>query len=207
MSKKCSKCKQFKPVNEFHKDRYKSDGLSSSCKLCKNKYNRSLDFNPDLHLLEKKCKKCNQLKSISNFYKSRRNLDGYNYNCKQCDLKIRKIYRNSEEGTFKTIYDGIKRRSKKKNYQMEITIADIKLLYKNQEGKCAISGILLDFKEGHDIYNINPFAISVDRIDSSMGYLKENIQLVCSWVNFMKSEYSDTDFRLMISKIYKHYIQ
>jgi len=33
-TKKCTKCKQVKPVSDFHKDKGKKDGLSWHCKLC-----------------------------------------------------------------------------------------------------------------------------------------------------------------------------
>jgi hypothetical protein len=32
--KRCSKCKEIKPVTEFYKDKYKADGLTSQCKSC-----------------------------------------------------------------------------------------------------------------------------------------------------------------------------
>lgn len=37
--KQCSKCKEIKELNEFHKDSTTKDGLSYSCKLCKHKSN------------------------------------------------------------------------------------------------------------------------------------------------------------------------
>lgn len=33
-SKKCSKCKQIKPVSEFHRDHTKKDGFHTQCKIC-----------------------------------------------------------------------------------------------------------------------------------------------------------------------------
>ena len=33
--KHCSKCDEWKVLNEFHKDKRKSDGLDSWCKVCK----------------------------------------------------------------------------------------------------------------------------------------------------------------------------
>ena len=33
-TKKCSKCHQEKLINDFYQDKYKKDGLKSSCKLC-----------------------------------------------------------------------------------------------------------------------------------------------------------------------------
>ncbi len=35
--KRCSKCKQYKPLEEFHKNKSKVGGLSWWCKQCKNK--------------------------------------------------------------------------------------------------------------------------------------------------------------------------
>jgi len=34
-SKKCSKCEQIKPIIEFHKHKYSSDGHKSTCKKCR----------------------------------------------------------------------------------------------------------------------------------------------------------------------------
>ena len=36
----CFKCKQKKPVSEFHKDRWKPDGIQSNCKICRRDSNR-----------------------------------------------------------------------------------------------------------------------------------------------------------------------
>jgi hypothetical protein len=36
--KKCSKCGIEKPLSEFHKDKARSDGARSSCKLCYSKF-------------------------------------------------------------------------------------------------------------------------------------------------------------------------
>ncbi len=34
ISKRCPKCKQFKPISEFHKDKRGKDGLQGYCKTC-----------------------------------------------------------------------------------------------------------------------------------------------------------------------------
>jgi hypothetical protein len=34
--KKCGKCKQTKLINDFHKDKNRSDGYQNQCKVCKN---------------------------------------------------------------------------------------------------------------------------------------------------------------------------
>lgn len=35
-TKRCSKCREFKALNEFNKDRQKADGLCAWCKTCRN---------------------------------------------------------------------------------------------------------------------------------------------------------------------------
>lgn len=59
-------------------------------------------------------------------------------------------------------------------------------LYLKQNGKCAISGETLTYITENGKCPTN---ISIDRIDSSVGYEKENIQLVCAVVNTMKMHY------------------
>jgi hypothetical protein len=62
-------------------------------------------------------------------------------------------------------------------------------LYEQQDGKCAMSNLQMT----HDRYDEN--AVSVDRINSTVGYFKENIQLTCWWVNRMKFDLDLEDFQ------------
>ena len=39
-TKTCTKCKETKATSEFSKDKYKKDGLHSSCKACKKSYDK-----------------------------------------------------------------------------------------------------------------------------------------------------------------------
>lgn len=76
-------------------------------------------------------------------------------------------------------------------------------LYEQQNGKCAISNLQMT----HDRYDEN--AVSVDRINSNVGYFKENIQLTCWWVNRMKFDLDFEDFQLKVKLLadaigYKH---
>jgi hypothetical protein len=48
----------------------------------------------------------------------------------------------------------------------------------------------------------NPFAPSIDRINPSIGYTKDNIRLVCASVNFALNEFGEDIFR----KICKAYL-
>lgn len=60
-------------------------------------------------------------------------------------------------------------------------------LYKRQDGKCALTGV-----EMTHVFN-NFRSMSVDRIDSSQGYIPGNVQLVCQFINTAKRHFSNAD--------------
>lgn len=64
-------------------------------------------------------------------------------------------------------------RMRNKNFDIDLLIG----LWEKQQGRCAISGVSMGAGVG------NLFAASVDRIDSNIGYVGGNIQLVCRAIN------------------------
>ena len=72
---------------------------------------------------------------------------------------------------------------------IQITRDDLVSLYHQQDGKCAITGVVMCHVFG------KPNTISIDRIDSAKGYTPDNVHLVCQWVNNAKSKYSLEVFR------------
>lgn len=95
------------------------------------------------------------------------------------------------------------KRSKKLKF--DITQDHIKELYINQQGKCALSGIKMTYigYQNNNKTTINNFNISIDRIDSTKGYIKGNIQLICAAVNRMKSDLSNNELINLSNDIYK----
>jgi len=63
-------------------------------------------------------------------------------------------------------------------------------LYYKQKGKCALSGIQMTHIMGQGRVNTN---ISIDRINSKLGYTENNVRLVCVIVNIMKHTSSDNE--------------
>ena len=60
-------------------------------------------------------------------------------------------------------------------------------LWDHQAGRCALTGITLDITapvSGRKMRH----APSLDRIDSGLGYVEGNLQIVCAIVNIMKSD-------------------
>lgn len=72
-------------------------------------------------------------------------------------------------------------------------------LWEKQKGLCAITGIPMTHLRGHGRVQTN---VSIDRIDSTIGYEKDNIQLVCHIVNIMKQDLTIEELSLWSERIY-----
>lgn len=72
-------------------------------------------------------------------------------------------------------------------------------LYNKQNGKCAISGFDMTYITGSGRVPTN---ISIDRIDSNIGYVRDNVQLVCIQANKMKAELTMKELKTWVEAIY-----
>lgn len=107
----------------------------------------------------------------------------------------------------------LKRGAIKRNLEFSITAEYLWNLFLEQEGRCAISGIdiILEplyynkckIKKREDI-DRSKITASVDRINSNLGYTKDNVQWVHKLVNRMKSNLSDPDFIGFCRTVTKH---
>lgn len=65
-----------------------------------------------------------------------------------------------------------------------------------QENRCALTGIPLQF-EGDD----SNFRPSADRIDSQGHYSRDNLQIVCRFINFWKRETENEEFKRLLARV------
>ena len=77
--------------------------------------------------------------------------------------------------------------SKKRNLALEVSIKDIWDKFIKQNKKCALSGVELSFR----LENRYDGTASIDRIDSTKGYTKENIQWIHKDLNRLKSNMTE----------------
>ena len=91
-----------------------------------------------------------------------------------------------------THFIGIQGKAKRKNIPFTITIQEVWDLFLKQNQKCAISGVDLQFAESKKTGEI--MTASLDRIDSSKGYILDNVQWVHKDVNKMKNTTSQSEF-------------
>jgi hypothetical protein len=94
---------------------------------------------------------------------------------------------------------------KRESYKMILPVK-----YRNYMMRANAKGLKFDIsiEEFNDIiekdcnYCGSNLSVSVDRIISKMGYIKTNIQPLCSKCNMMKYVYSEEDFLKHVARIY-----
>jgi hypothetical protein len=89
-------------------------------------------------------------------------------------------YRSTPKAKIALLLRVAERRSKKNNWDFDLT--KDWLSEKILAGKCEISNIPFNYIKKHKS-QYNPFNPSIDRIDSSKGYIKENCRIVLACIN------------------------
>lgn len=92
-----------------------------------------------------------------------------------------------------SVYTKCKTNGSDRNIDFQLSIKDLDTQYQKQKGKCSISGIDIGFNNDRTKTKILSTA-SLDRIDSSKPYTKDNIQWVHKRVQQMKWTASQEEF-------------
>lgn len=97
-------------------------------------------------------------------------------------------------------FSNIKRGAESRKIEFSITIEYLWELLLKQNKKCALSGMNLVFSETRKNKDKSK-TVSVDRIDSSKGYVEGNVQWVHKQINIMKNSLSDSEFIEFCKKV------
>lgn len=82
------------------------------------------------------------------------------------------------------------RNAKKRFKEFDLDLEYLKNLWEDQKGICPYTKIKLELPEyKHQVEDVTVRA-SLDRIDSSKGYIKGNVQFISTPINYMKSDLS-----------------
>jgi len=94
-----------------------------------------------------------------------------------------------------------------RNLEFNITMEYVWDLYIKQERKCNLSGMEIEFEpnsiHNRKIDNRTKKTASLDRIDSSLGYIEGNVQWVHKDINRMKNKYNNDYFIEICKKIWE----
>ena len=96
----------------------------------------------------------------------------------------------------------IKKRAKDNTkFECKITIHDLKSVWDNQKGICPYTGLALELPTTLKSLEHNLAKASLDRIDSSKGYTVDNVQFISVYINYMKSNLPQSDFKMLLQLI------
>ena len=101
--------------------------------------------------------------------------------------------RRREKSPLENLRESIKLALKRKGG--DITADFMLQMWLDQDGRCALSGIKMVWGGGKAVGT----SMSIDRIDQSRGYYKDNVRLVCHAINSFRGKMSD-DEMLMIAQ-------
>jgi hypothetical protein len=163
--KTCYTCKLPKDDSEFHNDK-------NRCESCLKAYRKNYH--------------------IKNKEKVHAQQKEYYENNKDAVLNYQKGYYYSNVGKINSIFNTANRRAKKKNIPFDLTKEWIIFKLEEQNYCCALTHIQLVVEQTENY--LNPYMPSLDRIDSTKGYTKDNVRIVCAAINLALNEYGEEVF-------------
>ena len=96
-----------------------------------------------------------------------------------------------------TKYDAKNRRK----LDFDITYTDLLELWQDQDGLCAISKNKLELDQGGTFMGRNnPNCCTIDRLDNSKGYTKDNIQLVTCAHNIWRNNLPLDEYKKLLGQ-------
>lgn len=94
----------------------------------------------------------------------------------------------------KTIHSRLKSSAKKRGIHFNLQLTDLYEL--SYPLTCPILGIPLQFNRG----KVQDNSYSIDRIDSSLGYVQDNIQVISYRANMLKNNATVEELELLATK-------
>lgn len=155
------------------------------CKIC-----GETDENNFYVTNKAKCKKCCSTRATDRYH-ALSDVDKQHYKDNVKDWNNKNIFR--------VRYLVGKHRANKKNIIFDITENDLRDLWDVQNGRCYYSNLSMDLAQDDATYSV-----SIERKNSSIGYIKDNVVLCCSGINRMKNKLDTITFLTLITAIYEH---
>lgn len=148
----------------------------------------------------KNCKKCENKKKHKNYLANREERkkharEWYHSNIEKVK-DTHKAYLKTPKGRLVKLLKGAKVRAEKYEHDFDIDTDYLLSLWETQSGKCALTNFPFEF-ENSTQFSANPYAPSVDRIDSTKGYIKGNVRLVCVAINYALNEFGEEILKQM----------
>ena len=100
------------------------------------------------------------------------------------------------------LHTKIKYSAKKRGISFALTFNELDSIICESHGRCSLTGIKLEWPETKS-HHIHPWLPSIDRINSSMGYTRENVRIVCAAVNIALNEWGVETLEMVAARLLK----
>jgi Autographiviridae endonuclease VII len=149
MEKHCKECGLSKPIEAFHKDRSKPDGINFYCKDCSKARQARFNMRPPRFQTPegtKRCSHCKEIKPNAEFYPRKGMHDGLDRRCKQCSSESSEAWRLKNKPRAAELQKEWRTKNKDRaaDYFLKrlygIPHGTYEKLFAAQDGKCAICG-------------------------------------------------------------------
>lgn len=115
---------------------------------------------------------------------------GTSRQCTKCAHEASKIKRPMPV----SFWTHLKHTANKRGLKLSISRKYVLELLCKQQHQCALSGLPIVFAITESEHKAGKTTASIDRIDSNLGYTKDNIQMVHKVINLMKNALSQSEF-------------
>lgn len=198
----CFACGEEKPVSEYHKHRGRRDGVNDVCKPCKSKkmslYSRTEGAKAVRAKFFAEYKERPEVRDMRQEY-----FRDYQQTLSPEQRKKYLATRNARKNSTprSAIYTMLYSAAKRRPTENMVTIEDLMEMWERQAGICALSGLQMSWGRGRNGGKKLPNSISLDRIDGTNGYEKDNVRFVCWQANLFKNEWTDAEMLVMARAI------
>lgn len=195
VTRTCYVCGETKPLYLFKKSKKGTHGYAYECLDCSRtrarKYVRE-------HADERNAKRREKYKHDKEWREKEKQRNRERIKKPEIRNKTRLNYNNQD--AYERAYNQTKLRcsykTKRKTHPFDISLEYALDIAKQQNDKCALTGIPFTFKKTGEKYH-DALLPSMDRINSNFGYIIGNIQWTTIWANRAKQHYSDQFFQEM----------
>lgn len=166
--KECLGCGVSKSLEEFHRAKLGKDGRRSRCIECYKPYFDTYHKRPE--------------RAEKNRESSKRSYHKVPIEKRRIAWKAR-----MQRDPMQMLGKGLRRALYRRPTENHVTLNQLMEMWRKQDGKCAVTGLVMTWAKGTYL----PTSISIDRIDSSIGYRLDNVRLICYAINAFKGVWSD----------------
>ena len=192
----CWKCKTPKPLTSefYYKDSIQKSGFQKACKECQKERNKKYNSEHREYFKQKGKEKYHKEDNPARYQKTKANY-----------LKRKDDWYKSIRGRLYDLLESARTRAKKNNLPIDIDLEFLLELYQQQNKQCVLTGIEFELKRTESKKTkYTPFGPSIDKIDHTKGYTKDNVRLVCVMVNLSLNTFGDECFDKMCEAYIKN---